>query len=102
MVSGPASTVRRKHANGWMTVIALCLLAPGLVASLYLLIGFPAKAQVTGAPSRAPPAPSVTYAPLSTLRPLRRQPVASNTAPVTDPALAAPVLLRPRPNPQRG
>ena len=46
----------RKHANGWMTVFALGLLVLGLLACLYLLIGFPAEAQVNSVePSATPP-----------------------------------------------
>ena len=48
MDSDPASRALHKHTNGWMTVLALCLLAVGLLACLYVLIGFPAEAQVTG------------------------------------------------------
>ena len=48
MDSDPASRAARKHANGWMTVLALGLLAVGLLACLYVLIGFPAEAQAVG------------------------------------------------------
>jgi hypothetical protein len=95
MVSDPASTAPRKHANGWMTVIALCLLAASLLACLYVLIGFPAEAQVTGSTVSEPaPAPSVTYAPPSTFRP-RRQPLPSYTAPAADPAPTSPAAAPP-------
>ena len=61
---------RRKHANGWMTVLALGLLTAGSLACLYVLIGLPAQAQVVSGPtpqtlpSAPPPAP----------HPFRRQP----------------------------
>src|ERR1700733_2872459 len=45
MESDSASSAPRKHANGWITVMALGLLAAGLLACLYVLIGFPAAAQ---------------------------------------------------------
>ena len=48
MYSDPPSRMARKYANGWMTVLALGLLALGLLACLYILIGFPAEAQATG------------------------------------------------------
>ena len=48
MDSVPAGRVARKHVNGWMTVLALGLLLLGLLACLYVLIGFPAEAQAVG------------------------------------------------------
>jgi hypothetical protein len=45
MDSEPLSRVRRKHTNGWMTVLALGLLGAGFLACLYVLIGVPAQAQ---------------------------------------------------------
>jgi hypothetical protein len=48
MGSSPASATAPKHAGGWMTVIALGLLAVALLVCLYVLIGFPAEAQVNG------------------------------------------------------
>ena len=66
MDSDPASRAVHKHTNGWMTVLALCLLAVGLLACLYVLVGFPAEAQVTGSTDSIPaPAP----------QPVRRQPL---------------------------
>ena len=66
MDSDPASRAVHKHTNGWMTVLALCLLAVGLLACLYVLVGFPAEAQVTGSTdSITTPAP----------QPVRRQPL---------------------------
>ena len=59
MYSDPASRMPRKHANGWMTVLALGLLVLGLLACLYVLIGFPAEAQVSGPTVE----PSATAAP---------------------------------------
>ena len=47
------SRASRKHANGWITVTALSLLAAGLLACLYVLIGFPAVAQDVTAPGSA-------------------------------------------------
>jgi hypothetical protein len=75
MESDPASMAARKHTNGWMTVLALGLLAICLLACLYILIGFPAEAQTVGgstidpAGSPAPPSPVTTQP--------RRQPLAS-------------------------
>ena len=54
MDSDPASRARRKHTNGWMTVLALGLLALGLLACLYILIGFPAEAQAVGGSTTEP------------------------------------------------
>jgi hypothetical protein len=94
-----ASTAARRHANGWMTVVALCLLAVGLAASFYVLIGFRAVAQVTGSTISPPdPVPSPTSAPPSTIRPLHRQQPASSTAPVSD-AASGPSIDPPHPNP---
>jgi hypothetical protein len=95
MAVDPASVAVRKHANGWMTVVALCLLALGLLACLYVLIGFPAEAQVTGStispPTNHPPSvPSLTEVPSGPFRPLRRLPPASYAAPAAEvPAQAA-------------
>ena len=63
MDSDPAIRVLRKHTNGWMTMLALALLAAGLLACLYVLIGVPAEAQTvsdattgsSAAPVSAPP-----------------------------------------------
>ena len=58
MDSDPAITVLRKHTNGWMTILALALLAVGLLACLYVLVGVPAEAQtVSDAPTASSPAP---------------------------------------------
>ena len=65
----------RTHTNGWMTVLALGLLAVGLLACLYVLIGFPAEAQVSGSTSDM----VITPAPANA-QPLRRQPPASYPA----------------------
>jgi hypothetical protein len=62
------SRASRKHANGWITVTALSLLAAGLLACLYVLIGFPAAAQEVGNS-----APSSTTAASTQPQPLRRQ-----------------------------
>jgi hypothetical protein len=92
MDSNPVSLAARRHANGWMTAAALCVLALGLLACLYVLIGYPAEAQVTGS-TIAPPAPAQSVpsdvAP-SPFRPLRRPPPsygapAAEAAPVTSP-----------------
>lgn len=48
MYMDPATRMPQKQANGWMTVCALGLLVLGLLGCLYVLIGFPAEAQVTG------------------------------------------------------
>src|SRR5580700_7205102 len=58
-----ASSSPRKHANGWITVLALGLLAAGLLACLYVLIGFPAAAQETG---NSTPGPAANVAPGAT------------------------------------
>jgi hypothetical protein len=62
MDSGLVSRMPRKHTNGWMTVLALGLLAAGLLGCLYILIGFPAQAQTVGGsvtePSVAAPTPT--------------------------------------------
>ncbi len=53
MYSDPASRLPRRHANGWMTVLALGLLVLGLLACLYVLVGSPAEAQTTGSAAGA-------------------------------------------------
>jgi hypothetical protein len=62
MDSEPVSRVRRRHTNGWMTVLALGLLGAGFLACLYLLIGVPAQAQAVGGsttePTLSAPAPA--------------------------------------------
>src|SRR5271156_3090454 len=82
MDSDPASRASRKHTNGWMTVLALCLLAVGLLACLYVLVGFPAEAQVTGSTdSITTPVPQT----------VRRQPLyAVQTAAAQSPVVATP------------
>jgi hypothetical protein len=87
MDSDPASSAARKHTNGWMTVLALGLLAVGLLACLYILIGFPAEAQVTGS------ADSIT-APAAQPVPVRRQPLYA-----AQPAAQTPVVATPRSDP---
>jgi hypothetical protein len=84
MDSDPASRAARKHTNGWMTVLALCLLAVGLLACLYVLIGFPAEAQVTGSSD------SITTPAVSQPVPVRRQPLYAAQAAVQSPVVAAP------------
>jgi hypothetical protein len=62
MDSIPASATARKHDGGWLTVIALGLLAFALLVCLFVLIGFPAEAEVngsTGPHSNSIPAVSV-------------------------------------------
>ena len=78
-----ASSASRKHANGWITVMALGLLAAGLLACLYVLIGFPAAAQEVATPGSAT-ASSVPPQPLRRQLPM----VAAQavTAPATVPA----------------
>ena len=62
MDSEPVSRARRKHTNGWMTVLALGLLGAGFLACLYVLIGVPAQAQAVGdsttEPTASAPAPA--------------------------------------------
>jgi hypothetical protein len=84
MYSDPASRMPRKHANGWMTVMALGLLVLGLLACLYILIGFPAEAQVAGdSPATvAPAAPATQITP-----PIRRRPSPGYPAPSANPEL---------------
>jgi hypothetical protein len=75
MDRSPAIAVGSKHAGGWMTVIALGLLAVALLVCLFVLIGFPAEAQMNGstAPHSSSVASRIDAAP-SDSRPLRRQP----------------------------
>ncbi len=80
MDSDPASRAPRKHTNGWMTVLALGLLAVGLLACLYILVGFPAEAQaVNGStverptPASSSPAPSHSAASRWRVTPRRLQ-----------------------------
>ena len=97
MQSDPPSMAARKHTNGWMTVLALGLLAICLLACLYVLIGFPAEAQAAGGSTIVDPAGSP--APASPVAPSpRRQPLASYTAPAavaSQTPLAAPAAQRP-------
>ena len=51
MYNNPASRIVRKRANGWATVFTLGLLTLGLLACIYVLVGFPAEAQQGGAAS---------------------------------------------------
>jgi hypothetical protein len=56
MDSGPESKASRTHTNGWMTLLSLGLLVAGLLACLYVLIGFPAHAQTVENPAATPAA----------------------------------------------
>jgi hypothetical protein len=95
MESNLPSRSTRKHTNGWMTVLALGLLAVGLLACLYVLIGFPAEAQVTG---DTVPTPAPAYP-----QPIRRQPPASYPAAAVNglagQSTAAPLRNEAAPNP---
>jgi hypothetical protein len=103
MDSDPAGRAPRKHTNGWMTVLALGLLAVGLLACLYILIGFPAEAQVSGsttapASTGAPANVSPAYASPAFTQPIRR-PLPNYGAPVAGAVLASgqtPVAGSPR------
>jgi hypothetical protein len=77
MDSDPLRRARRTHTNGWMTALALGLLAAGFLACLYILIGVPAQAQAVGGSTTEPglSAPPPT-APLY----LRQQPPISAVA----------------------
>jgi len=79
MDSDPLLRTRRKHTNGWMTALALGLLAAGFLACLYILIGVPAQAQEVGGSTTAPS----LSAPPSTAPLYRRQqpPISAVTAP---------------------
>jgi hypothetical protein len=92
MYSDPASRMPRKHANGWMTVFALGLLVLGLLACLYVLIGFPAEAQVTSVEPTTTPAPAYT-APAPSYRRQQYQAsvAAANAALANTQAAVAPV-----------
>jgi hypothetical protein len=103
MDSDPAGRAPRKHTNGWMTVLALGLLAVGLLACLYILIGFPAEAQVNGSTTApvntaTPASSSPAYVSPALTQPIRRQ-LPSYGAPVAGALLAngqAPVTASPR------
>jgi hypothetical protein len=105
MDSDPAGRVLRKHTNGWMTVLALGLLAVGLLACLYILIGFPAEAQAVNGSTITAPANTATpvyaspaYASPASAQPIRRQ-LPAYGAPVAGAVLAAgqaPVTASPR------
>jgi hypothetical protein len=103
MDSEPVGRAPRKHTNGWMTVLALGLLAVGLLACLYILIGFPAEAQVSGSTTTpvntaAPASASPAYASPTLTQPIRRQ-YPSYGAPAAGAVLAtgqAPVAASPR------
>jgi hypothetical protein len=84
MYSEAATRAPRKHANGWITVLALGLLLACLLACLYVLIGFPAEAQAVANPN---PGSGLSSSATAT-QPLRRQfPIAAS--PGVNPALAA-------------
>ncbi len=87
MESDPATMAEHKHTNRWMTMLALGLLAICLLACLYILIGFPAEAQTVGGSTIDPATTQVPASPAP--YPLRRQPLASYTAPP-----AAPVTVQ--------
>jgi hypothetical protein len=74
--------VPRKHSNGWVTILAIGLLAVCLLACLYVLVGFPAQAQVTGSTLETPTQSAPAVAPAPTVR--RAAPV--YTAPAPTPA----------------
>jgi hypothetical protein len=103
MDSEPVGRAPRKHTNGWMTVLALGLLAVGLLACLYILIGFPAEAQVSGSTTTpvntaAPASASPAYASPTLTQPIRRQ-YPSYGAPAAGAVLAtgqAPAAASPR------
>jgi hypothetical protein len=100
MDSDPAGRAPRKHTNGWMTVLALGLLAVGLLACLYILIGFPAEAQAVNGSTITAPANTATpaYAPPASTQPIRRQ-LPGYGAPVAGVVLASgqtPVAASPR------
>ncbi len=80
MYSDPASRMPRKHANGWMTVLALGLLVLGLLACLYVLIGFPAEAQVNGSTVEPSATAAPPYSSPAGAQPFRRQPLQSSAA----------------------
>src|SRR6202034_3104463 len=77
MDSDPASKAARTHTNGWITVLSLGLSVFGLSPCLYVLVGFPAEAQVTGG-STAVPAVST---PPPAIQPYRRQQLQVAAAP---------------------
>jgi hypothetical protein len=85
LASVPATRVARKHTNGWMTALALGLLALAVLACLYILIGYPAGAQAnTSAPAEATPG---STSPSPSPVPLYRHPAtASSPVPVISPA----------------
>jgi hypothetical protein len=105
MDSDPAGRAPRKHTNGWMTVLALGLLAVGLLACLYILIGFPAEAQAVNGSTATAPANTATpaytapaYASPASNQPIRRQ-LPSYATPVTGAVLATgqtPIAASPR------
>jgi hypothetical protein len=105
MDSDPASRAVHKHTNGWMTVLALGLLAVGLLACLYILIGFPAEAQAVNGSTITAPANTATpvyaspaYASPASAQPIRRQ-LPAYGVPVAGAVLAAgqaPVTASPR------
>jgi len=89
--SDPAIRVLRKHTNGWMTILALALLAAGLLACLYVLIGVPAEAQTVSDATTGSSAAPVSAPPL------RRPSFPSYPAPAQTAALGqAPVTASPR------
>jgi hypothetical protein len=88
------STEPRTHARGWMTVLVLGLLAIGLLACLYILIGFPAEAQAVGGSTIAPTAPATSPNPPAPYyrrpQPLAPAPISSLGQPTVGQTAAAP------------
>jgi hypothetical protein len=83
--SDPAVKVLRKHTNGWMTILALALLAVGLLACLYVLMGVPAEAQTVSDTTTSPSPAPVSTPPVRrpSYYPAPAQTAALGQAPVT-------------------
>jgi hypothetical protein len=88
MESESLGRVPRKHSNGWVTILALGLLAVCLLACLYVLIGFPAQAQVTGSTLETPTQSAPPVTPAAPAAPLVRRASPAYGAPAVTPAAA--------------
>ncbi len=92
MYSEAATRAPRKHANGWITILALGLLLAALLACLYVLIGFPAEAQAV---TNSTPGPGLSSTTTTTQPPRRQYPLAASPAVNPPPAAGQSALAAP-------
>ena len=93
MDSDPASKTSRTHTNGWITVLALSLLVAGLLACLYVLVGYPAQARADVIAGPLPAVSSRSAVSSAATSPIQNQQLQSSAAANPAPSSAA-VSLR--------